>query len=149
MKWNLRLALSAWVLFVVSFFLTACTGYKGWQCAGISACCVYEEFQFLFMSIKSFYQHWGEILIASLTFANLFMLVSPFLFLKSLRKVSALYWLRILSVTALGLVGGFYMLEGRSDLRIGFYAWTASFLLLFLSSVLRHRAPKPHAIAAN
>src|SRR5215469_16945444 len=36
-NWNRALAWIAWGLFAISFFLPACGGLWGWQCAGLSA----------------------------------------------------------------------------------------------------------------
>lgn len=131
-NWNRPLAWSAWALFVASFFLPALgDDAPGWKCAGISATAVtWAEF---------WHGNWGTIYLASLTLANLLMIVSPFLLPQFSQNKRFLKWLRYSSFAALVLVWSYVLLGiaygGGKDLKVGCYVWTASFLLLFLSTL--------------
>jgi len=129
--WNRRLAWAAWILFAVSFFLPAYADGRGWKCAGLSATAVsWSNFSL---------RNWFDVHLASLTLANLMMIVSPFLLARLLRTANSLKWLRLSTFAALVLVWSFLLLliadGGRTDLKIGCYVWAASFLLLFLSTL--------------
>jgi hypothetical protein len=72
-----------------------------------------------------------------MTLANLFMVVSFFVALRFSQKRRAMQWLRLSSLAALILVwlyvSGLIATGGGPSLKIGCYAWSLSFLLLFLS----------------
>jgi len=138
-NWNHQLAGSAWILFVVSFFLPAYADGRGWQCAGLSATAV---------SWPEFSQgNWMTIHLVSLTLANLLMIISPFLLLRFSQSLRFMKWWRVFSFLALALVCSFVVLLlanlDKIDVKIvkvGCYIWTASFLLLLLSTLkLRNR----------
>jgi hypothetical protein len=140
-NWNRPLAWSAWSLFVVSFFLPAYADGFGWRCAGLSATAVsWSDFSF---------RDWFDVHLASLTLANLLMIVSPFLLARFSPNLRFMKWLRVFNFLALALVWSFIVIlltdGARKDLKIGCYVWIASFLLLFLST-LKIRIRKKHAV---
>ena len=143
-NWNRPLAWSAWALFVASFFLPALgDDAPGWKCAGISATAVFwPEF---------WHGNWGTIHLASLTLANLLMIVSPFLLPQFSQNKHFLKWLRYSSFAALVLVWSYVLLGiaygGGKDLKVGCYVWSSSFLLLCLST-LKLRSCKTHSATA-
>ncbi|HEX3890868.1 MAG TPA: hypothetical protein VHX90_08465 [Verrucomicrobiae bacterium] len=142
-NWNRPLALAAWISFVVSFFLPAYGDGQGWRCAGLSATAVsWPEF---------WHGNWPTIHLASLTLANLLMIVSPFLLPQFSQNKRFLKWLRYSSFAALVLVWSYVLLGiaygGGKDLKVGCYVWSSSFLLLCLST-LKLRSRKTHSAAA-
>ena len=128
-NWNRPLALIAWILFVISFFLPALGDGLGWQCAGLSATAV-----FLFWPVTG----WMPIHLELLTLANLLMVASPFLLPRFSLNARSLQWLRCSSLAALVLVWSFLLfLVSHSDaaeLKFGCYVWGLSFLPLCLST---------------
>lgn len=118
------LAWIAWGSFVISFFLPSCNQLWGWQCAALSA-----------YSISS--GNAGGYCLASMTLANLFMVVSFFVILHFSPKKRVMQWLRFSSLAALIWVWlyvfGLIATGGGPSLKIGCYVWSLSFLLLFLS----------------
>src|ERR1035437_3764574 len=98
-NWNRPLAWSAWALFVISFFLPALgDNAPGWKCAGISATAI---------SWPDFWHNWMDIHLASLTLANLLMIVSPLWLARFSQNSHFIKWLRGLSFAALVLVWSF------------------------------------------
>jgi hypothetical protein len=132
-NWNGPLAWTTWGLFAISFFLPACGDLWGWQCAGLSATSV---------SWPNFSTNLGSIYFASLTFANLLMIASPFLLWHFSRKVDSLKWLGCSSLVAMALVWSYVLLAAThgsaKDLKIGCYIWAFSFLPLCLSTFKIH-----------
>lgn len=126
--WNRPLAWSAWTLFAVSFFLPALGDGLGWRCAGLSATAV---------SWPDFWGNWMNIHLASLTLANLVMIVSPLLLSRFSHNRRFIRFLRVASIAALALVWSFLLLlithDDGWELRIGCYLWAFSFLPLSLS----------------
>jgi hypothetical protein len=126
--WNRPLALAAWSLFAVSFFLPACGTGRGWQCAGLAAG-AFWEFEWNWLSIFMFF----------LTLANLFMLASPFLFWRFSHQAGVVKWLRWPAAAAVALTWSFLALFGHDagfgedGLKYGCLVWAASFLLLGLA----------------
>ena len=139
--WPRPLAWTAWILFVISFFLPAYAEGYGWQCAGLSATAV------SWAETKS--GDWLDIHFALLTLANLLMLTSPFLLWQFSQKTHFLKWLRIANFSALALVWSFLarpIISGEAkDLKIGCYVWAVSFLVLFLSTFQRRVERERHA----
>jgi hypothetical protein len=141
-NWNRPLAWTAWILFAISFFLPAYADMLGWRCAAMAATAVFwAEF---------WHGDWFSIHLASLTFANLLMIASPCLLPRFSGNKRALKWLRFSSFAALVLVWSFVLPllahADRKDLKIGCYVWTASFLLLCLSTLKIH-VRKAHTAA--
>lgn len=131
-NWNRPLAWAAWILFVVSFFLPALGTASGLGCAGISATAVsWPDFR---------YGNWATIYLASLTLSNVLMVASPFLLPRFSRTANSMKWLRG-SIFAIAILVWSYVLlllifmQKKSDLKIGCYIWTISFLLLCLSTL--------------
>jgi len=137
-NWNRPLAWTAWTMFTVSFFLPSYADGWGWQCAGLAATAV---------NWPDFWHNWTTIHLASLTLANLLMLVSPFLLFRYSGNPRFMKWWRGLSLLSLALVWSFILLlithADRIDLRFGCYVWSLSFLLLTLAGFkLRYHKPK-------
>lgn len=136
-NWNRPLAWSAWILFVISFFLPA-DAYGGWglQCAWISAGG--------FFSSGFWRGDWGAIYLTSLTLANLIMIASGFLLPRFSQNMRFVKFWRAFSFLALTLAWSYIlqlvMSGDGASLKIGCYVWTASFLPLFLSTLkIRNR----------
>ena len=144
-NWNRPLAWSAWILFVISFFLPALGTAYGWTCAGLSATAItWPDF---------WHGNWETIHLALLTLANLVMIASPFLLPRFSRTTKSLKWLRLSHIAALLLVWsyvlhGLILMQKKSDLKIGCCLWTISFLLLCLST-LKIRGRKTTIAVAN
>jgi hypothetical protein len=127
--WPWRVAVAAWSLFVVSFFLPSYGTGLGWACACISA------------TAFSWSDLWsgnsGSIHLASLTLANLLMLASPWMICRGMNRPRLAKWFRYLSLAAMLLVWSFVgrlLLGGdRGDLKIGCFVWATSFALLSFS----------------
>jgi len=148
-NWNRPLAWCAWVLFVVSFFLPAHRyGGWGWQCAWGSAGGFFSS---------GFWQDIlkgdlidGDFHLTLLTFANLLMLVSPFLLPRFSKNLRFTKCCRAFSLLALILVWSFIFRllteNDRENLKIGCYVWAAAFLPLFLAT-LKSPSRRPHAVA--
>ena len=129
-NWNRHLARTAWALFIVSLLLPAYgNGARGWQCAGLSATAV--------SWMSGFWGNWMSIHFALLTLANVAMVVSFFWLSFFSHRLSSLKWPRITLFAAFILVWSFIFISiingGAKDLLVGCYAWTLSFLVLFLS----------------
>jgi len=130
-NWNRPLAWNAWILFAVSFFLPAFHDLHGWRCAGLSATAI---------SWQDFWRgNVGTIYLTSLTLANLVMIASAFLLPRFSQNSRFIKYWRGFSFLALALVWSYVFLlfthNDRKDMKIGCYVWTASFLLLFLSTL--------------
>jgi hypothetical protein len=131
-NYNRPLAWTAWTLFAISFFIPAYGDMLGWRCAGMSATAV---------SWAEFWQgNWFTIHFASLTLANLLMIASPFLLRRFSQNKLFLKWLRFANVAALILVWSYVLLllahaGDRKYVEVGCYIWSASFLLLCLSTL--------------
>ncbi|HZL12691.1 MAG TPA: hypothetical protein VFC85_00970 [Verrucomicrobiae bacterium] len=133
-NWNRPLAWSAWILFVISFFLPAAyDDMWGWQCAWISAGGFFSS-EFWHGKLGS-----GDFHLTLLTFANLLMIASPFLLVRFSQNLRFVKFWRVFSFLTLVLVWSFIfrliMNDGVKSLKIGCYVWTASFLLLGLSTL--------------
>lgn len=131
--WSRPLAWTAWSMFTVSFFLPSYADGWGWQCAGLAATAV---------NWPDFWHNWTTVHFASLTLANLFMLLSPFLLFSFSHFFHFMKWWRGLSLLATALVLSFILLLAthteRTDLRFGCFVWTLSFLVLNLASFKLH-----------
>jgi hypothetical protein len=126
-NWNLPLAWAAWGTFAISFYLPAYGSCPGWLCA---------KFSVLAFSDTS--GDWDSILLALLTLANLLMIASVFWLPRFSGNARSLKWLRGLSFAALALVWSYIGLwlanGGSSNLKVGYYVWAGSFLLLCFST---------------
>jgi hypothetical protein len=125
------LAIVAWAIFIVSFFLPAFDQIPGWK-AALLACSSWQS------AIQG---NPLAIHFVLLTFANLVMVVSPFFTVWGVRDGGFVKWLRGLSVAATVLVWLFLarLMAGHqeADLRVGCYLWAVSFVLLCLASLLQ------------
>jgi hypothetical protein len=133
--WNRSLAMTAWVLFVISFFLPAfaelTVALRGYECA----------IKILPWNLGGFPQpgdgRWLFVHYEFLNLANLLMLASPILLPFFGKNERSMRWLRHSILAALALVGLFILEEFIQDIgwamRIGCYAWMLSFALLYLS----------------
>jgi hypothetical protein len=133
---SLPVAIAAWAIFVVSFFLPAFDRMPGWQCAIL-------QIAFWPQALQG---QWLSVHYLLLTLANLLMLVSPFLLARAGQDARYLKWLRGLGLAAAVLVWSFLLeLVGNkngTDLKIGCYLWATSFGLLFLASLLQTTVQK-------
>jgi hypothetical protein len=137
--WNRPLAIAAWMIFIVSFFLPSyselSSALKGYECA----------IKILPWNLGAFPQpgdgRWLFIHYELLNLANLLMLASPILLVLLGKNERSMRWLRRSILAALILVGLFVLEEFIQDmgwvLRIGCYVWVLSFGLLYLSVLSR------------
>jgi hypothetical protein len=140
-SWNRPIAITAWSLFVGSFFLPSYAEGWGWQCAGLSATAVsWPEFRS---------GQWFTIWFASLTLANVLMLASPWVLLRLSKHPAIMRVFRYASMAAALLVGSWVVMFGwndRIDLKVGCFVWAASFLLLAIAPLIhgqrRYKEPK-------
>jgi hypothetical protein len=137
-NWNRPLAWTAWILFVISFFLPAYPDALGWRCAGVSV--------ISWSDVEP--SNWISIHLPLLSLANLLMMASPFLLPRFSRNTLILKWLRSSSFLAMALVWSFLLVffthgVGK-DLKVGCYFWAASFLLLSLSTFQRRLQKKQY-----
>jgi hypothetical protein len=137
--WNRPLAMMAWVVFVVSFFLPATRGLRGWQCAGwilpwnLGALSKPGDGRWVFVHYEL------------LNLANLLMVASPFLLRFFGQEARSMRWLRHSAFAALALTGlmvleEFFLSVGKLGLAVGYYLWVFSFALLYVSTVLEFRS---------
>jgi len=134
--WNKPMALTAWAIFFVSFFLPAYavpTFFAGGVWPGYK--CALEILPW-HMGFPG--EGWlVSIHLVLLNFANLLMVVSPILLCRFGRNAKLMKWFRHLTLAAVILVGWFYLDQfndnyGR-DCGLGCYVWILSFGLLYLS----------------
>jgi hypothetical protein len=122
------IAIMAWVIFVVSFFLPAFDQAPGWKAA------ILQE---LFWSQAVQGNHIA-IHYLLLTFGNLVMVVSPFFIAWGADDIRFVKWLRGLSLVAAVLVWLFLArlmaIHMGRDLRFGCYFWAGSFVVLCVAS---------------
>ena len=141
MSWSRSLAWAGWIMFAVSFFLPATSDMRGWQCAEGALAGLCEFYPRLLMNFRQIRTYFADIHLASLTFANISMILSPLLMLKRSRDARPWNWELIANLAAFILVWSFYLrwllADDKGDMRIGYHLWTLSFLLVFLSSILR------------
>ncbi|HEU5397601.1 MAG TPA: hypothetical protein VFV81_10555 [Verrucomicrobiae bacterium] len=127
--WPHPLAIGAWVLFVVSFLLPSFADGYGWQCAGLSASAI------TWPDVRQ--GNWADAHLAALSLANAFMIVSPFLISWCSRNRRRFRVFQAAAIVFVALTWSFILLVawngGMTDLKVGAYAWAASFLALFLS----------------
>jgi hypothetical protein len=125
--WNPPLTVAAWAVFMVSFFLPSYTTMSGWQCAILQHTFWPAASQGDFLSI-----HYELLLLA-----NLVMLASPLLLTQFSRNVRQLQWLHHLTLATAVFVWAFaleLLIRGNAaGLRIGYFAWSFSFTLLYVS----------------
>lgn len=119
----------AWALFMISLFLPAYMNGRGWQCAALSA----EAWTWPDLKRGD----WMSIHLGLLTFANVFMAISPFVIARFSRVGRFWNWTSFCNVTSFVLVWSYFLLlisdPIRRDLKAGCHVWAASFLLLFIS----------------
>ena len=137
-SWNRPLAVTAWTLFLVSFFLPSCNEAWGWRCASLQPALWQDALN----------GNWASIHYELLTLANLLMLASPFLLSRCTGSPRALARLRHLILAAVLLVwsyiGLFFIFGGWRDLRVGCFAWATSFVLLLMSTVVIRERTRQH-----
>ncbi len=125
------LAMTAWTLFLVSFFLPSYNGAPGWRCALLQPALWQDAMN----------GNWGSIHYELLTLANLLMLASPILFFRCAGWPRVLMWFRCSALVAVLLVWSYVALWlATTDgwgLEIGCYMWATSFVLLFASTFRR------------
>ena len=125
-RWNRRLAYGAWGIFAISFFLPAFENGAGWRCAGLSAITLFDR--------HFFQNNWSGMHLGLLTLANLVMISSPVLIWRRVGESRAWIWIPTAvggaAVLVWSYLGLFFIFGGWSELRIGAFAWGASFILL-------------------
>jgi hypothetical protein len=135
-RWAHPAAMVAWIIFAVSFFLPALDEMVGWKTALLQS----------FFWPQALQGQWPSIHYLLLTFANVLMLVSPFLLAWSRRKQRFLKAFRWSCLAAAVLVWSFIILlfatNNGADLKIGCYLWAASFDLLLLASLVQSATTK-------
>jgi len=134
------LAVAAWAGFIVSFFLPAFDQMPGWRAAGLQGIFWQQATQ----------GNWLAVHYILLTLANLAMLVSPYFIIRGAQDVLFIKWLRGLSVAAAVLVLLFPVLlqtiHMARDLRVGYFLWAGSFVLLCLAAILQPISLKVKAL---
>jgi hypothetical protein len=125
------LLIGSLVLFAAAAFLPAYTSDTGWDCAQV---CV-ESIIFL-SSIK---WPWGYYHFA-FNFSNLFMVSVPLLYLLK-RKWSVPLFLPIIQLLLILHMISWPILniESIQDIRIGYYVWLLSMILVFIAMGLKRR----------
>ena len=133
-QWNRPVAFAAWAMFVISFFLPSYIGGYGYKC-------VVVPFYFWSEAVRG---NPGAIHFQLLTLANVLMLVSPWWLFHFCGTASRMKWLRWLTLTATVSVWSFIILfiaDGSGgELRVGCYAWSLSFALLFYATISKSAA---------
>ena len=115
----------------------------GWKCALWSVAGIGQIYPEVFRNFRQIQAHWFDIHFASLGFANVFMVISPFLMLKRSRDARPWNWVFIANFAAFISVWSFFprwlFADDKGDMKIGYHVWTLSFLLVFLSAIFRQR----------
>jgi hypothetical protein len=136
--WNRPLAVTAWTLFLVSFFLPSFNGALGWGCALLQPALWQDAMN----------GNWGSIHYELLTLANLLMLASPILFFRCDASPRVSMWFRRSTLVTVLLVWSYVGLwlttTDRWSLEIGCYTWATSFALLLASMVVRRERTRQH-----
>lgn len=132
-------AIVAWTIFVVSFFLPALDEMPGWKAAILSATSWQQAMQGNLFAVH----------FMLLAVANLLMVVSPFFVFWGAQDGRFVKWFRGLSIAAAVLVWSFpgWLLFGHhmADLKIGYYLWAASFVVLCVASLMQPATVKGKA----
>ena len=118
---------AAWFLPVIKDGVTLPQGLPGWQAFRVAACAVwpYDEFRF---------DHWYEVVLSTISAMTTLLFIPAFL----LSLVRGFHPLRRVlgwgAASAFVINAHWYVLVGsdRKDLRIGYFLWWLSFLLLAL-----------------
>ncbi len=138
-NWNRPLAMVAWTLFAISFFLPSYADGRGWQCAVVVLGYYWAD---------AFKGNWFAIFSVLVGMTNFVALASPLLLTRFGEIPRILKWGRGLALIALLLVWSYIVLwviqDGR-DLKVGCFVWGASFLLLFLSTFRRRQRRTQYA----
>ncbi len=116
-----------WAVFAISFILPSYEETLGYRCALL-------QLEFWRPALEG---EWGPIHYELLTFANLFMLSSPFWYGRACRNSHLWRWAVGGSVVAIlltwGFIGTFLANDSVKVLRVGAFVWCGSFGLLLLS----------------
>ena len=125
--WNRPLLITAWAMYIVSFFLPAYAEMYGWKCAIMQNLFWAKAVQGDLISI-----HYELLLLA-----NLLMLASPFLLGQFCRNIRQLQWLHNLTLAAVILVWAFVLQlvthQDGAALKAGCFVWSLSFALLYIA----------------
>jgi len=125
--WNRPLLITAWAMYIVSFFLPAYGAMYGWKCAIIQNYFWAKAVQGDLISINY------ELLML----ANVLMLASPFLLAQFSQSIRRLQWLHHLTLGAVILVWAFVLQlllhQDGAALKAGCFVWSLSFALLYVS----------------
>lgn len=128
LNWRGQLAITAWAMFAISFFLPSYENGLGWECAILQS--------YFWPGVLQ--GKLGSIHYELLTLANLLMLGSPCLVFKLDGNPRVVKWFRNVTLAASILVWSFVGLllaDGAwNNLRVGCFVWGASFIVLHLST---------------
>jgi len=125
--WNRPLLITAWAMYIVSFFLPSYGTMYGWKCAIIQNYFWAKAVQGDGISI-----HYELLLLA-----NVLMLASPFLLAQFSQSVRRLQWLHHMTLAAAILAWAFVLQlllhQDGAALKAGCFVWSLSFALLYIS----------------
>jgi hypothetical protein len=124
-------AIAAWAGFIVSFALPALDQMPGWKAA-----CLQRQFW-----PQATQGNWLATHYVLLSLANLVMLISPYFIIRGANDALFVKWLRGLSLAATVLVLSFpatlQAIHMARDLRMGYFLWAASFVMLCVAAMLQ------------
>jgi hypothetical protein len=119
---------AAWICYVISFFLPAVGGWGAMQGWGAALTCGQ-----ILVEPGGVSNLGGWLYYGFFTFANLLMVISPWLWIRSWRRQNRMKWFRITSILLVLYVVSVDVIfrdGGGSDLYSGYFLWTVSFMLL-------------------
>ena len=129
--WNRPLIITAWAMYIVSFFLPAYGVMYGWKCAIIQN----------YFWAKAAQGDWISIHYELLMLANLLMLASPLLLGQFSQSLRHLQWLHHMTLAAVILVWSFVLQllphQDGAALRAGCFVWSLSFTLLYIAVLVQ------------
>ena len=140
-QWYRPLTVTAWALYLVSFFLPAYSTMYGWQCAILQNVFWSGVLQWSFFAV-----HYQLLILA-----NLVMLASPFLFTKLSKTTQQVQWLHHLTLGATILVWGFVVelviSPDMTGLKAGCLIWAFSFTSLYFAALSQLTTMRKESVA--
>ena len=129
--WNRPLLITAWAMYIVSFFLPSYGTMYGWKCA------ILQDYFWA----KAVQGDWVSIHYELLLLANVLMLASPFLLAQFSQNVRRLQWLHHVTLASVILVWAFVpqllLHQDGAALKAGCFVWSLSFALLYVSVLVQ------------
>jgi hypothetical protein len=129
--WNRPLIITAWAMYIVSFFLPSYAELYGWKCALM-------QLTFWPQAVQG---DWVSIHYELLMLANLLMLASPFLLGQFSQSLRHLQWLHHMTLAAVILVWSFVLSlllhQDGAALKAGCFVWSLSFALLYIAVLVQ------------